>query len=404
MNENSQAERRPSILIVDDEPTNLHLIGAHLRENFQVLAAKSGLQALQRLETSPVDLIILDILMPGMDGYETCRQIKARPEFRDIPLLFLTSLEDSNEEARGFQLGAVDYLTKPVNPTILHARVTNQLELRQSREELRRQNATLRDNLRLREEIENITRHDLKAPLNAIINLPELLLEEDNLRDDQIEMISEIQQTGYRMLEMINNSLNMLKMETGNYKVEAEEVDLLELLRRIFKEGSKSLRHNNLKIRFGIRQRSSGEPLEVLEFSPGSLPERPAAWPPVTLFTEELLVYSVLANLLKNASEASPPGSVITCTLILPTEEPSPSSQKNFILLELHNLGAVPKDIRKTFFEKYATSGKSDGTGLGTYSARLIARTLGGDLTMQTDDITGTTLSLSLPYSGAPFE
>lgn len=374
---------QPTLLIVDDEPANLHLLSGHLREDYQVLASKSGAHALRRLQNTSVDLVLLDILMPEMDGYALCQAIRSDPKLRDIPLIFLTSLENSDDETRGLRLGAVDYITKPVNPEMLRARVANHLELRTAREELRRQNETLRENLHLREEIENITRHDLKSPLNALINLPTILLEDDaeNLRPDQIEMLREMRQVGYDMLEMINSSLNLIKMERGTYDLEPVQVDLADLFDRIHRELYNLAHYKKTTVHLianGRQNILSGPSCK----SGSAVPPEP-----FLIIGEQLLCYSLFANLLKNALEASPPASDITLQL----------QQGNPATIAIHNFGAVPHPIRDRFFEKYATAGKSDGTGLGTYSAWLIAKTLGGTISMQTSEEQGTTLTVTLP-------
>ncbi len=129
---------RSTILVVDDTPTNLALMGALLDMHYHVVTAADGYEALRRLETAPLpDLILLDVMMPGMDGYDTCQAIKAQPTTRDIPVIFLTARVDTQDEARGFQLGAVDYITKPISPPLVLARVRTHLQLKASADFLR---------------------------------------------------------------------------------------------------------------------------------------------------------------------------------------------------------------------------------------------------------------------------
>ncbi|MEW6265436.1 MAG: adenylate/guanylate cyclase domain-containing protein [Thermodesulfobacteriota bacterium] len=132
----SQADPfRADILVVDDVPANLTLLTGLLKENgYHVRPVPSGKLALNAVERDPPDLILLDINMPGMDGYEVCQRIKAKESTRDIPIIFLTAKAEVEDEARGLALGAVDYITKPVNPTIVRARVKVQIELKQLRD------------------------------------------------------------------------------------------------------------------------------------------------------------------------------------------------------------------------------------------------------------------------------
>lgn len=129
---------RSTILVVDDTPTNLALMSALLEMHYHVVTAPDGYEALRMLSAPPLpDLILMDVMMPGLDGYETCQAIKARPSTRDIPVIFLTARVDTQDEARGFALGAVDYITKPISPPLVLARVRTHLQLKASADFLR---------------------------------------------------------------------------------------------------------------------------------------------------------------------------------------------------------------------------------------------------------------------------
>lgn len=154
---------KPTILIVDDTPDNITLLCSLLGNDYRNKVATNGLKALKIARTAPYpDLILLDIMMPDMDGYEVCRQLKADPETRGIPIIFLTAKTQEGDETMGFELGAVDYITKPIIPPILMARVSTQLSLQEARKDLERQNE------RLEEQVEKRTRQ-LAALQDAII-------------------------------------------------------------------------------------------------------------------------------------------------------------------------------------------------------------------------------------------
>jgi putative two-component system response regulator len=127
---------RPTILIVDDTPDNIMLLSQLLKDRYNTRVANSGTAALQAAHSGPVDLVLLDVMMPGVDGYETCRRFKADPATAHIPVIFLTAKNQVEDEARGLQLGAVDYLSKPISPPVLFARVATQLTLKRQREQL----------------------------------------------------------------------------------------------------------------------------------------------------------------------------------------------------------------------------------------------------------------------------
>jgi putative two-component system response regulator len=135
---------KPTILVVDDAPDNLSLMSGLLKDLYKVKIANNGERALKVAATgTPPDLILLDIMMPVMDGYETCRNLKAAPETRDIPVIFLTAKAEVEDEMKGFELGAVDYITKPISPPVVLARVQTHLQLKKVRDYLKDQNVFL---------------------------------------------------------------------------------------------------------------------------------------------------------------------------------------------------------------------------------------------------------------------
>jgi DNA-binding response OmpR family regulator len=362
-------ETQSAILVVDDTEANVDILVEALGDAYAVSVAMDGQAALETVEESPPDIILLDIMMPGMDGYEVCRRLKADQRFSAIPVIFITAMSEIKNKTKGFDLGAVDYITKPFEIAEVRARVDTHLKLRQAQAKLERQNQELKDYARLRDEVERMTRHDLKTPLSAVINVPGMLLEEANLTEDQRDLLQMLQESGHRMLHLINSSLDLYKMEIGNYQLNPEAVEAVRLVRQIWAE-SRELVH--------------AKRLQLILLAAG----RPAkAGDTLWVSGEEMLVYSMLANLIKNALEASPPNETITITL--------DEGQGN--LIRIHNQGEVPEAIMGCFFDKFATAGKKAGTGLGTYTAKLIAQTMGGGIAMASSPQRGTLLSVSLP-------
>ncbi|MBF0230774.1 MAG: response regulator [Desulfamplus sp.] len=178
-----------SILVVDDTEENIDILSDLLDDDYNVSVAMNGKDALEAVSENPPDLILLDIMMPEIDGYEVCKRLKANPATNDIPIIFVTAMSEVTNETKGLELGAIDYITKPINPSIVKSRIKNHLELQIARKELKQQNEILKDNIRLREEMEQIARHDLKTPLNALINIPAILIKEGNLTPNQQEML-----------------------------------------------------------------------------------------------------------------------------------------------------------------------------------------------------------------------
>lgn len=136
-------QQRQSILVVDDEPGNIELLNETLQENYRIIFATNGPDALSLVATQKPDLILLDIMMPEMDGREVCKRLKQDNDLAEVPVIFVTAMSDEQDETAGLALGAVDYLTKPINPTIVQLRVKNHLELKRIRDELATQHQYL---------------------------------------------------------------------------------------------------------------------------------------------------------------------------------------------------------------------------------------------------------------------
>jgi len=214
-------------------------------------------------------------------------------------------------------------------------------------------------------DVEHILRHDLRSPLGGIINIPGLMLEDANLTDHQRKLLAMIAAAGRKMLSQINSSLELHKIEEDAYSPEIAVCTPAAMLR------------DNYSI---LTLCDAGEttPLTLIEDTP------------VSLKTDCRLLDVILANLLRNALEASDPGAPVVARL---------EADATDCVISIANSQPVPEEIRPRFFEKYATSGKSGGTGLGTYSAQLMTRALGGTITMHTSDTDGTIITVRLPVN-----
>jgi PAS domain S-box-containing protein len=225
---------------------------------------------------------------------------------------------------------------------------------------------------RLKEDVDRIMRHDLKTPLNAIIGFPQFILQSTKLSADQRDMILAIEDSGRRLLAMINLSLDLLKMEKGHYEYRPEPVNLIAILFNLYSQNRPILASKSIDFCITVNGKIATPQDSFF------------------IYSEENLLYSLFANLLKNATEASPMGENIQCEI----------RHNGETRLSLRNKGAVPEQIREHFFEKYKTFGKSSGTGLGTYSAQLMATSMGYHLDMETSDADNSTrLILTIPGS-----
>lgn len=221
----------------------------------------------------------------------------------------------------------------------------------------------------LREDVERITRHDLKNPLTSILTMPKFLKKQGNLTVQQVECLDTIESAAYRMLQIINSSLDLYKMEKKSYKLKKSPVDLVPMVWRIFSDFRYRARSGRLELQARLESQEVEDADQFI------------------VKGDDGLLYSMLANLIKNAIEAAPHESKV-CVDFHEGDESE---------IRIHNAGVIPEAVRENFFDKYSTHGKNQGTGLGTYSARLIVETHGGAIRFDTSEAKGTTLFIRLP-------
>ncbi|MBC9248857.1 hypothetical protein A9179_01075 [Pseudomonas alcaligenes] len=364
-----RAERRPTLLVVDDVPDNLALIVGLFQDEYRVLAARDGSSALAICTSeTPPDLLLLDVMMPHMDGFELAQRLRSHPSASQIPLIFITAMTDKAAQLRGLELGAVDFVSKPVNPKALHLRVVNLLRLVEQRNALQQEYDSMLELERLREEANSLSRHDLKAPLCNILGLARGLLEGGNLLPRQLQILHSLEADCQNLLGMINLAGDLHKIETGRFVLHPVSVDLLAMTRSLCDSARLTYQAKKLTIELVVEDETKLAPLQAN--------------------ADQLLCFSLLNNLLKNACEAAPVQSRVHLELL----------RSDCIELIMENQPAVPEAFRPQFFEKYASHGKPGGTGLGTYSAKLLAEAQKGSLALETDDQENLTrLRLKLP-------
>ncbi|MDA3892001.1 MAG: hybrid sensor histidine kinase/response regulator [Salinivirgaceae bacterium] len=262
-----------SILIVDDTPKNLQVLGNTLKlENFKVEFAINGFQALEWIEKKEFDLILLDVMMPEMDGYEVCEKIRANDKNKNLPIIFLTAKTDSESIVRGFEIGAQDYITKPFNTAELLVRVKTQLELKNSRKKLESLNEWLDGEVKKRTlELENanvnlekannelmgldkaktdfltIISNEIRTPLNGIMGTLHILKD----KIDSIEMVNllNVLNTSVVRLEKFSSyALLITSIRTQKYKLNTESVNFAELIDFALFELSNVIKENKVQI------------------------------------------------------------------------------------------------------------------------------------------------------------
>ena len=352
------SEEKATILVVDDDSSNIDVAAGNLRNLYRVMAAKSGEHALKIVASNKhnIALILLDIMMPEMDGYQVCRRLKENEVSANIPIIFLSAKTLIEDIKYGFDLGAVDYITKPLNGDLLRARVATHIRLQQQKLALSAQVTTLEENAKLREDIERITQHDLKAPLSNI------LFETYRLKDKSAA--KSINRAVNNVVSMINNSLNLYKIEQGTYPLTPKSTNLNVLVNDAINAVSNSCHEKQIDILL--------VGFDVEHY----------------ILAEPLLCLSIFNNLLKNAVEASPIEQKITIVLTL---------KNNQVIFQLTNQGVIPKGMRAKLFDKYSSSNHRTGTGLGAYSAKLMTQVQDGEISFEIINEQQTQFTVKLP-------
>ncbi|MEA3642051.1 MAG: response regulator [Lamprobacter sp.] len=359
--------RQRIILTVDDEPDNIEIVAEALKPQYNVKAAINGRIALKVAAAQPPpDLILLDIMMPEMDGMEVLSKLKQNPRTASIPVIFVTAKWTNDEVATGLTAGADDYIVKPIQPIILKARIETQLRLKDAADALREQLDLTVAHIRLQEDIDRMVRHDIRNPLTAIIGYADELGEQGYLTPVQQELREKIEQAAFTVSELVNFSVELLRIERGEYTPKLAPVNLVDLAQRVMRDLQPLARAGMVEL--------------LLQEH-----DRPEA---LVASGERLLIYTILANLIRNAIEATAARGSVRIRF---------EHGEGQIKVHVMNPALVPAAIRERLFEKGATFGKEDGSGLGTYSAKLMAEVLGGSISFISTEKERTCFSVTLP-------
>ena len=361
-----------TLLVVDDLPDNLLVLNEILTLNgYDVRSALGGFLALEYLKTHRPDLILLDIKMPDMDGFEVCKRLKADATLKDIPVIFVSAIGDTDSKIKGFEVGCVDFVAKPFDLEEILARISTHLTLRRLRDQLEKQNIELRKAAFFREEIEHVTQHDLKGILSALVTLPASIEKSGSLNEKQQKRLQVIEEAGKRMMEMLNRSLEMFQLEADSYQFDEEDIDVINIITKTIEMFEDEIKRKQLSIHFTLNGKSIVPGNRFLIRGEGSL------------------FFQLFENTIKNAVEASVTGQPVEICL----------SKQSINQIVIHNQSPVPEKIQARFFEKFTTMGKIKGTGLGTYSAKMAVERMGGSITMTSSETSGTSINVSFPKS-----
>jgi len=225
---------RSLVLIVDDVPRNLQVLGSILRteEDCQIAVATSGRQALSQAKDVRPDLILLDIMMPEMDGYEVCKRLRKDPETREIPVIFLTAKTDTESKVRGLEIGGQDYVTKPFNSAELLARVRTHLKLKKSRDIILGMNKKLEETDQMKNEFISILAHDLGTPIAVMKGNIELMKKGvfGEVNEKQSKKLESMLRSAIRLDKLRKDTLVLSRMDVGSMTLELEAVKLKDLI------------------------------------------------------------------------------------------------------------------------------------------------------------------------------
>ncbi|MCC5846219.1 MAG: hybrid sensor histidine kinase/response regulator [Verrucomicrobia bacterium] len=356
------------ILIVDDHPTNIDVLFDYLSDlGYEVLVAEDGQSALERIHYARPDIILLDIMMPTMDGFDTCEQLKANPETRDIPVIYVTALGGISDKIRGFEAGAVDYITKPYQNQEVLARVRTHLTLRRLQAELAERLEESREQNEALDAYAHTVAHDLKNPLNLITNFGRLILEDPGLSDQSVEDLEHVLQSADKMNHIIQDLL-LLAQVRKEAAVQTVGLNMKETLRSAL---------NRLKCDLD----QHGAVLTV-----------PEVWPNVK--GQTAWIEAVWVNYISNALKygGRPPMIDVLC---------KPDDVPGFFRFGVKdNGGGIPAEEQGRVFDEFSRIGQHpvEGHGVGLSIVRRILKRLEGRVGVENNaDGPGCTFYFTLP-------
>lgn len=337
-------EAHASILVVDDEERNRALLRAMLKDKYRTLEADSGVAALQVVQQEPVDLVLLDVMMPGMTGYDVCKRIKETRLDAFLPVLLVTALSDQEHRNTGLTAGADDFLSKPVDRRELHLRVGAFLKLRAQDKLIRLQLNKLTALQKAKDELVSLMVHDLRSPLSGIMAHLSILadeLPEGELREDAGAAL----RGADVMLKSLEEALQIRLLEEGQLPIKRSTVDLPRLL----DDAVSTLSAVALRKKIELSTAVEGKAAASLDGK---------------------LVRRAIENLLANALKYTPGGKDVSVTV---------RHVSDAVEVEVADRGpGIPAELKASMFEKFGSveakkGGERKGFGLGLYLVKLVA-------------------------------
>lgn len=360
--------QKPTILIVDDNSTNIKLVEGFLRKDgrYSYISTTRSTEVTGLCRNHPVDMVLLDIIMPEMNGYEVCEALKEDRATRDIPVIFLTAMHDMESIVRGFQAGGVDYLVKPINGTELMARMTTHLSLREKERELRELNAT-------KDRFIAIIAEDLRSPITGLRGVLQMVDNNfDTLNRDHLhEYISMAHLAAESLDSLSANLIQWSSLHITELPPHPVDLDLHEL----FATTIRTVQDENPQKEIAFQ----------LDIEKGEF-----------IHADEPSLHQVALNLLRNAAAFSHRGGEVRVSA-------SRDEQQWRITIQDHGIGIDAENQKKLFkldqrFSRVGTAGEM-GSGMGLLLCHEIVTRIGGTISLQSELNQGTQVTLTLPVA-----
>ena len=361
-----------TILAVDDIATNIMLLKAVLsRAKYKIVTASGGFEALEKVAEVNPDLILLDIMMPDMDGYEVLKRLKADPAHEDIPVIFLTALHNPEDIVKGFKFGASDYISKPFNHEELITRVAHHIYLAAAQRTIMQQRDELQATVEARDKMYSVIAHDLRSPigtLKMVFNMLSINLTADQIGKDSFEMISMGNDITESTFMLLDNLLKWTKSQIGRMNTVFQEVDISEVVLFASKMSDVVAQVKNIEVEYDI-------------------PEA------ITVSCDVDMVKTIMRNLMSNAIKYSQEGGKIVVSV---RETPTHAA----ISVRDNGIGIKEEDIPKllnpeTHYTTYGTKNE-EGSGLGLPLVQDLTHRNGGTLTIESKEGEGSTFTFTI--------
>lgn len=383
---------KPKLLIVDDNLNNILVVEGLLSDlDVEFVRASSGLEAIERAQSNEFALVLMDVQMPGMDGFETVEIIRRDPRNEFLPIIYITAIYNENYyRTKGLKTGAVDFMAKPLISDLFIGKVSIFINLYRQRKqleqeiqqrqvietELKKAKELAEEAARAKQQFLSTMSHEIRTPLNGIINTAHMLREE-NPRPDQLENIEILMFSADNLLRLVNDILDFSKIDSGKIEFESVDFELRKLLNGIRQSFEYEILRKRLRMEVEVDERI-----------------------PVVIMGDSVRLSQILINLLGNAIKFTHTGGVTIAVEVMQEE-----SDRYELLFRVIDTGiGIPVDKQQFIFESFtqassSTTRKYGGTGLGLAITRKLVGLQGGELKLSSEEGLGSTFSFTLKFS-----